>query len=107
MRNKNNFESEVTDLPCHLGEGKTGLWHIEALRMTRSSPCLVEPALSMIRNRKQTLEICGEIPSPQTILETAWDHALLFIKGCRFLHWNKHISWYLHQYISGFFKLQH
>lgn len=67
MRNRNNFRTEVADLPRHLGEGKTRLWHIEALRMTKSSPCLTEPAVAMIRNRKQTLEVCGEIPSAQTI----------------------------------------
>lgn len=57
----------MTDLPCHLGEGRTRLWRIQALRMTKSSPCLKEPAVAVIGNRKQTLEVCGEIPSAQTI----------------------------------------
>lgn len=67
MRNRNNFRTEMTDLPCHLGEGRTRLWRIQALRMTKSSPCLKEPAVAVIGNRKQTLEVCGEIPSVQTI----------------------------------------
>lgn len=50
----------MTDLPRHLGEGRTRLWRIEALRMTKSSPCLKEPAVAMIGNRKQTLEFVGK-----------------------------------------------
>lgn len=67
VRNRNNFRTEITHYFCHLGEGRTRLWRIEVLRMTKSSPCLKEPAVGMIGNRKQTLEACGEIHSAQTI----------------------------------------
>jgi len=57
----------MTDLPRYLGKDRTRPWCIEALRMTKSSPCLKEPAVTVIGNRKQTLEVSGEIPSAQTI----------------------------------------
>lgn len=59
VRHRNNLRTAMTDFPGHLAEGRTRLWHIKALRMTKSSPCLKEPAVVMMGNRKQTLEFFG------------------------------------------------
>lgn len=87
-----------------LGKGRARLWHREGLRMTKSSPCLKEPAVTVIGNRKQTSEVCGEIPLARPISEAARDRALLFLKGCRFVHWNKRLFFDLPQYSSDFFS---
>lgn len=61
----------------------------------------------MIGNRKQTSEVCGEIPLAQPISEAAQDRALLFLKGCRFVRWNKRLFFHPPRYTSDFLKLQH
>lgn len=100
---RNRLSSEA----AALGEGRAGLWRSDGLRMTKSSPCLKEPAVAVIGNRKQTSEVCGEIPLAQPISEAAQDRALLFLKGCRFVRWNKRLFFHPPRYTSDFSKLQH